>query len=612
MRRCRCASRCAPCGAGALLVPATASAADSIYWGNEDSGTIRFGNLDGTGTAATLFGGEGAPCGVAIDPAAGKIYWANFGRGDPGRQPGRHGRRLTLFVTAASAPLRRRGRPRGRQDLLGQLQRRRPRTIRVGNLDGSGRVADPVQPAQGRPERGSDRPRGQQDLLDEPDPDGPGRGRPRTWTARAPPRPCSASRGPTRSGSRSTRRPARSTGPTSAPARSGGPVREPGRHGTATDLFGGEVAERAGDRPNGEQDLLGQLALRLGDPGREPGRHGHRLDPVQRRELRALRRAAEGAGEHRAPKISGGAKVGKELTCQPDETGRPTCSGRSCSGRRPASPISGRRTETTFPAQIEATFTPTEEGSYTCEVTASNQAGSGAPQTSAPHVVDETSLDTRIDSGPPGADQRPDPRLHLLGNPRRRTSTTSSVVSSVEVSVRALRQARITPASTRVSTRYEVFAVDIAALQRGPRHPRLAHLHGRHHGPRRLPDHRLRSRRPGERQQPEAEGEPPRAGSQVKLYPRPATARVPRRPKARAAAFAAPGPRRRGPRRLDHPPSAPPRPTRPATRRPAGPRSATPSTPRPRSPPAPPPSPAPALPLARGRLGQGEGKKVSR
>jgi DNA-binding beta-propeller fold protein YncE/Ca2+-binding RTX toxin-like protein len=59
----------------ALLLPATASAADSIYWGNEGS-AVRVGNLDGTGTASDV--AAGSPCGVAIDSAAGKIYWANW------------------------------------------------------------------------------------------------------------------------------------------------------------------------------------------------------------------------------------------------------------------------------------------------------------------------------------------------------------------------------------------------------------------------------------------------------------------------------------------------------------------------------------------------------
>ncbi|MGA8927249.1 MAG: hypothetical protein WB462_13600 [Solirubrobacterales bacterium] len=62
----------------ALLLPASASAADTVYWASESAGTIQYGNLDGTGSVQTLFSGEGAPCGVATNPAAGKIYWANF------------------------------------------------------------------------------------------------------------------------------------------------------------------------------------------------------------------------------------------------------------------------------------------------------------------------------------------------------------------------------------------------------------------------------------------------------------------------------------------------------------------------------------------------------
>jgi hypothetical protein len=64
----------------ALLLPASASAADSIYWASE-SGFVGAGNLDGSGTASTLFGGEASPAGMAIDPAANKIYWGNFGSG---------------------------------------------------------------------------------------------------------------------------------------------------------------------------------------------------------------------------------------------------------------------------------------------------------------------------------------------------------------------------------------------------------------------------------------------------------------------------------------------------------------------------------------------------
>ena len=54
-------------------------AAGKIYWANYSANSIRVANLDGTGVAATLFAeppGSG-PSGVVIDRAAGKIYWTN-------------------------------------------------------------------------------------------------------------------------------------------------------------------------------------------------------------------------------------------------------------------------------------------------------------------------------------------------------------------------------------------------------------------------------------------------------------------------------------------------------------------------------------------------------
>src|SRR5919198_221098 len=60
-------------------VPASARAADVVYWGNDIGDTISFANLDGSGggdldtTPATVDN----PFGLALDPAAGRIYWAN-------------------------------------------------------------------------------------------------------------------------------------------------------------------------------------------------------------------------------------------------------------------------------------------------------------------------------------------------------------------------------------------------------------------------------------------------------------------------------------------------------------------------------------------------------
>jgi DNA-binding beta-propeller fold protein YncE len=64
----------------ALAAAPAALGADRIYWGNGGNETISYANLDGTGgggqldlTGATPAG----PRGVAIDAAAGRIYWAN-------------------------------------------------------------------------------------------------------------------------------------------------------------------------------------------------------------------------------------------------------------------------------------------------------------------------------------------------------------------------------------------------------------------------------------------------------------------------------------------------------------------------------------------------------
>lgn len=51
-------------------------AAGKIYWADATSGAIRVANLDGTG-ARDLYTGESSPSGVAIDPSTGLIYWAN-------------------------------------------------------------------------------------------------------------------------------------------------------------------------------------------------------------------------------------------------------------------------------------------------------------------------------------------------------------------------------------------------------------------------------------------------------------------------------------------------------------------------------------------------------
>lgn len=54
--------------------------AGKIYWTNQVSGAVRYGNLDGTGAAQDFSTGivEANPIGVALDVSAGTIYWTNL------------------------------------------------------------------------------------------------------------------------------------------------------------------------------------------------------------------------------------------------------------------------------------------------------------------------------------------------------------------------------------------------------------------------------------------------------------------------------------------------------------------------------------------------------
>jgi hypothetical protein len=67
-------------GLNIALAVAIDPAAGRIYWTNYGDNTIRGAPLAGGGTIDTLYGpaqGVSYPMGVAIDPAAGRIYWTN-------------------------------------------------------------------------------------------------------------------------------------------------------------------------------------------------------------------------------------------------------------------------------------------------------------------------------------------------------------------------------------------------------------------------------------------------------------------------------------------------------------------------------------------------------
>ena len=168
-----------------LLLPASASAADSIYWSRENHQS-RSGTGTWTGRAPrtpTLFDDGGRPCGLALDPT--------FAR--PGTRParciGRTGTQGRSWTDPWWGPA-----PCSAQTLFDDgpatpaASRSTPRTTRStgptsaptdsGRQPGRhGHSLDPVhRPGRKPPERGDDRPRGRQDLLDQPaHQPGPGR-----------------------------------------------------------------------------------------------------------------------------------------------------------------------------------------------------------------------------------------------------------------------------------------------------------------------------------------------------------------------------------------------------------------------------------------------------
>jgi len=71
----------------ALAGASAAQAADRIYWANDDANSISWANLNGSTVGGTLSLGSApiaAPNGLAIDSAAGRIYWANYGNSEGG------------------------------------------------------------------------------------------------------------------------------------------------------------------------------------------------------------------------------------------------------------------------------------------------------------------------------------------------------------------------------------------------------------------------------------------------------------------------------------------------------------------------------------------------
>ena len=395
----------------ALLLPASASAADSIYWASE-SGFVGVGNLDGSGTASTLFGSEGGPCGVAIDPAADKIYWTNFSSGTV-RVANLDGTGTASTLTNASSE----GNPCGvaidpatNKIYWANFNQN---TISFANLDntGNGGQLSTAGATVSGPLRRRDRPGDEQDLLGESgnntisysaNLDNPARRRPCSGTANIP------------------------YGVAIDPATNkiywANPNNNTISFANLDNTGNGGQLSTAGATPGGPRGVaidpaankiywanFGSGAIRVA----KPGRHGHRLGPVHWAGLGELPRAAAGADRHGPPTISGEPRVGEELSCSqgnwaPDLLGaflfRAPRSSFEYQWLMDGGEIGG---------ETAPTFTPTEPGTYACRVTASNQAGSSS-QTSADVTVPAPRPPDHDRLRSLGADQRSDPDLQLL------------------------------------------------------------------------------------------------------------------------------------------------------------------------------------------------------
>jgi hypothetical protein len=315
----------APCGIAAN------PAAGKIYWANWNTGEIRVANLDGTlGSASTLFAELGNVCGVAVDPAAGKIYWANFSTNQirVGNLNGT-GTPLTLFTDpAGSAPSGVAIDPANNKIYwTNQFSDE----VRAGNLDGSGFAQSLFS--------GEDNPIGV--AAD------PAAGK-IYWT--------DLNAGTVRVGplGGSTVGAAQTLFNSSTPS---GPAIDP----TTNKIYWTSWTSGLGIRV-GNRDGTGTVSTLFGGESASL--------------FAALVKAPVNTGR---PSISGGAKVGKELTCQ-NGTWAPDLLA-SFLFRAPASfayqwKLNGGNIAT------GPTFTPNLAGDYTCTVKATNQAGD-TEQTSA-------------------------------------------------------------------------------------------------------------------------------------------------------------------------------------------------------------------------------------
>ena len=354
----------------AAAAPPSAHAADSIYWADGATGTIQAGNLDGSGAAANLFAGESTPEGVAIDPATNRIYWANIGGTIRVANLDGSGAPANLFA-GESNPFGVAIDPANNRIYWANSNNG---TMRVGNLDGSG-AASTLFAGEGGP-RG---------VAIDPATN-------RIYWA-------NAISGTIRVGNLDGTGVASSlfagqTNPFGVaidPAANriywanlnGGTIRVGNLDGsgTASDLFAGEnvpfgvAIDPAANRIYWTS--IGGDAIRVANldgSGAAANLFAGQTSPT----FTALLRTPLGAG---APAISGGGAVGQQLSCGQGAWAADLLG--AFLFRAPASfAYHWLRDGAEIPGATTSTYTPTEAGSYSCRVTATNQAGSAA-QTSA-------------------------------------------------------------------------------------------------------------------------------------------------------------------------------------------------------------------------------------
>jgi DNA-binding beta-propeller fold protein YncE len=366
-----------------VLLPATASADDSIYWSREDgSNSIRFGPLTGSTPAQTLFDDGGAPCGIAANPAAGKIYWANWSTGEirVANLDGTLGSASTLFAEPGNLC------GVAVDPAAGKIYWANFSTneIRVGNLNGTGTAStlftDPggsapsgvaIDPANNKiywTNQFSDEVRAgnldgsglaQTLFSGEDNPIGvaanPAAGK-IYWT--------DLNAGTVRVGplGGSTVGAAQTLFNSSTPS---GPAIDP----TTNKIYWTSWTSGLGIRV-GNLDGTGTVSTLFGGEGASL--------------FAAILKAPVNT---RLPEISGGAKTGKELTCQKG-TWAPDLLG-AFLYRAPASFAYQWKRNGVIVGTNSATFMPAQPGDYTCTVMATNQAGSTSQTSSVKKVKDK-------------------------------------------------------------------------------------------------------------------------------------------------------------------------------------------------------------------------------